>query len=219
MGESSFAFSLGCQMLLGARKDIGRSLMKKFAKYAALPVAALLAVSLTACGDDDADTTTVVTTTVASETSTVNQIVMTTNEEAVAAVKAVQASRAGKIVSVDRDDRNQRWEVDVMDGNKVITLLVDYEGKVVDNQYAVETLDADDQRELTGTALPVEGLIVQHSPKDSVLDEAELDYENNRLVWQLSYDNVQDEEVAEVTLDAATGDVLKHEKKDPKSDD
>lgn len=193
--------------------------MKKIAKCAALPVAALLAVSLTACGDDDADTTTVVTTTVASETSTVNQIVMTTNEEAVAAVKAVQASRAGKIVSVDRDDRNQRWEVDVMDGNKVITLLVDYEGKVVDNQYAVETLDADDQRELTGTALPVEGLIVQHSPKDAVLDEAELDYENNRLVWQLSYDNVQDEEVAEVTLDAATGDVLKHEKKNPKSDD
>lgn len=193
--------------------------MKKIAKFAALPVAALLAVSLTACGDDDAETTTVVTTTVSSETSTANQIVLTKNEEAVTAVKAVEAARAGKIVGIDRDDRYQRWEVAVMDGNKVITMLVNYDGKIVDKQYKVETLDADDQRELTGTALPVEGLIAKHSPKNAVLDEAELDYENNRLVWQLSYDNVQDEEVAEVTLDAATGDVLQKEHKNPKADD
>lgn len=193
--------------------------MKKIAKFAALPLAALLAVSLTACGDDDADTTTVVTTTVSSNTSTVNRIVMTTNEEAVAAIKSVGSARAGKIVGVERDDRHQRWEVSVMDGNKVITMLVNYEGKIVDKQYKVETLDADEQRELTGTALPVEGFIVQNSPKDAVLDEAELDYDNNRLVWELSYDNVQDQEVAKVTLDAATGDVLQKEHKNPKADD
>lgn len=184
----------------------------KFVKFAAVPLAVVLAVGLSGCGGDGATETSVVTTVVDSSSS-VKKVVQTTNEEAVAAVKAVQASRAGKIVSVEREDSDACWKIKILDGNKVITVLVDFEGKITDSQYKVETLDFDDQQEVTGMALPVESLIVKHSPKDAILDEAELDFDDGRLVWELKYDDVQDKDVAKVKVDAASGDVVQKKMK------
>lgn len=190
-----------------------KNVKKTVATATALPLAALVAFGITACGPKDdttVSTTTVVTTTQTAEQgvpANPNAVVKTTNEGAVSALKVAQeAHQGGKVISIDREDKYSRWEVKVLENGSVTKVYVDYTGKIV-GQEKGDSLDSAELAAFNGPTAALSDLIVPNSPKDAVLDEAELDIENGALVWKLDYDSVEGKDVAEIVVDGFSGAV------------
>lgn len=168
--------------------------MNKMTKIAALPVAALLALGLAGCGDDnnkDATTSTVT----ASDGTTKTVVSKATLESAKNAITAAQKAHPnGKVIGLERSDKDQRWEVTILNpANQLVEVDVDYTGKVTNAKAEVEAPDSDEQqiiRLLADIELPDLGdVIADNTPKGGVIDSVELENRDDTLVWELEYDN------------------------------
>ncbi|VHO00704.1 hypothetical protein LC603019_00949 [Lawsonella clevelandensis] len=191
--------------------------MNKMTKIAALPVAALLALGLAGCGDDnnkDATTSTVT----ASDGTTKTVVSKATLESAKNAITAAQKAHPnGKVIGLERSDKDQRWEVTILNpANQLVEVDVDYTGKVTNAKAEVEAPDSDEQqiiRLLADIELPDLGdVIADNTPKGGVIDSVELENRDGTLVWELEYDNkATGKDMLTVWADAASGAELASE--------
>lgn len=188
-------------------------------KIAALPVAALLALGLAGCGDDnDKDDLTTTVTTTASDGSTDTVLLKANLDSAKKAIAAAQKAHPnGKVIGLDRSDKYQRWEITVLNpSNQLVEVNVDYNGKVTNAKAEVENPDDDDQQIINLLAdldLPNLGdVIADNTPKDGVIDSVELENRDGTLVWELEYDNKNtNKDMLTVWADAASGAELASE--------
>ena len=193
--------------------------MNKMTKIAALPVAALLALGLAGCGDDnDKDDLTTTVTTTASDGSTDTVLSKANLDSAKKAIAAAQKAHPnGKVIGLDRSDKYQRWEITVLNpSNQLVEVNVDYNGKVTNAKAEVENPDDDDQQIINLLAdldLPNLGdVIADNTPKDGVIDSVELENRDGTLVWELEYDNKNtNKDMLTVWADAASGAELASE--------
>lgn len=191
--------------------------MNKMTKIAALPVAALLALGLAGCGDDnnkDATTSTVT----ASDGTTKTVVSKATLESAKNAITAAQKAHPnGKVIGLERSDKDQRWEVTILNpANQLVEVDVDYTGKVTNAKAEVEAPGSDEQqiiRLLADIELPDLGdVIADNTPKGGVIDSVELENRDDTLVWELEYDNKDtNKDMLTVWADAASGAELASE--------
>lgn len=195
-------------------------------KLLALTAVTGLSLSLAACGDDSSDTdateTTVVTSddasaTTAEETTTAEDGVETETQTAVSdedatadrdpvfdAIDLVMAQHPdGVILDIDREDDTVVYEMDVVVGQDVLELIVD----TVAGDIREDDRDNDEDEDIRNAAdatVSVVDAITQalEAHPDGVLDEASLDEDDGRLQWQVDLDDVERNDLAEVTIQA-----------------
>lgn len=196
-------------------------------KLLALTAVTGLSLSLAACGDDSSDTaateTTVVTSdeasaTTAEETTTTEDGGVETetqtavsDEDATAdrdpvfdAIDLVMAQHPdGVILDIDREDDTVVYEMDVVVGQDVLELIVD----TVAGDIREDDRDNDedeDIREAGAATVTVVDAITQalEAHPDGVLDEASLEEDDGRLQWEIDLDDVERNDLAEVTIQA-----------------
>ncbi|AKK08972.1 hypothetical protein HCH15_04190 [Corynebacterium testudinoris] len=130
------------------------------------------------------------------------EVAGTEEDPAFGAIDAVLAAHAGGvIVSIDRDYRDEHYEVDVVVGDQVLDLKVDYAGQVSEDD---RDSDSDDIRKAQNATLSAADAIRQalEQHPDGVLDDAELDEDNGRLQWEISLDDQSRNDLVELNIPA-----------------
>lgn len=131
------------------------------------------------------------------------------NESASAAIRAAESELTGRAIALDADgDGDDHWELDVVVGDRVPEVEVDRAGKVV-NRDDQDALDADDRRKLDAAKVTIQQAIDAALAKQpGHLDDIELDDADGRVVWEVTIDSAEAEDV-EVEVDAANGTIVK----------
>lgn len=121
------------------------------------------------------------------------------------AIQLAEGEGGGTAYKIDDEDDDQAWEVDV--------LLPDGTAKEVKVDRAGQTVlgtedddDADIQQLPSSTLMDAISAAVAHTP--GVLDDAELDDEDGRLVWKVSLDQTESGDDFEIRFDANTLEVV-----------
>lgn len=169
-------------------------------------VAVTAAGLLVGCSNDSDDTAATVTeaTTVTSEveaTTTATEGASTSSEaNNDAAYDAIEAARPfGDVISIDRENNTNAFEVKVVKDDKIVELLVD--GNHVMEKES-ET-DAEDAAKAGQAAVAIEDAIKDAlNQHDGILDAAELDEDNGVLQWEVEIDNPDGTDLAKVNLPA-----------------
>lgn len=199
--------------------------MKKSRILAAAGIATSAALFLSACNDSE-DTTTVETTTAtdAAEATQEDTAEETTTEETEGddtvtettvaddaaggddpvfdAIGAVMADYPdGIIISIDREDNTDAYEVDVVQGDEVLELKVEEDGNVVEDD---REHDGEDISYAQDTTVSIEDAIQEalEQHQDGFLDEAELDEDNGTLNWDISLDDADRNDLTDVRIAA-----------------
>ncbi|WP_394285335.1 PepSY domain-containing protein [Corynebacterium sp.] len=199
--------------------------MKKSRILAAAGIATSAALFLSACNDSE-DTTTVETTTAtdAAEATQEDTAEETTTEETEGddtvtettvaddaaggddpvfdAIGAVTADYPdGIIISIDREDNTDAYEVDVVQGDEVLELKVEEDGNVVEDD---REHDGEDISYAQDTTVSIEDAIQEalEQHQDGFLDEAELDEDNGTLNWDISLDDADRNDLTDVRIAA-----------------
>lgn len=176
------------------------------------------ALFLSACADTEEDTPTVVTTTATqAETTTATEDTVAEDTVAETTVADDAASDAdpvfdaigavlteyqgGIILSIDREDRAEIYDVDVVLDGRVIELEVNSDGSLREEE---REGDRDDVREAESATLTAEEAIRQALDQypDGVLDEAQLEEDDGSLHWEISLDDADRTDLAEVRIAA-----------------
>lgn len=140
----------------------------------------------------EAPETTVATTEAASESTG-----EATND---AAYDAIEAARPfGTVISIDRENNGNAFEVKVAAEDKIVELLVD--GNHVMEQESEQ--DAEDVAKAGQATVAIEDAIKDAlNQHDGILDSAELDEDNGALQWEVSIDNPDGTDLATVNVPA-----------------
>lgn len=107
----------------------------------------------------------------------------------------------GIIVDIDREDRSDAYDIDIVVGNEVIELEVNSEGTI----HEVERdSDDDDVREAQAATVTAAEAIqeARELHPDGFLDEAQLDEDFGRLEWEIELDDADHRDLVELTLPA-----------------
>lgn len=124
------------------------------------------------------------------------------------AIDAVKGAAADAIViSLDRDDDDTMWDVEVVEGEETVEYDVTQDGKVTETERETDKDDADkaNRAEVSiGDAITtaLEGRDGQN------VDNVELDEEDGPLVWEIDFDDADGNDADEVYVDAVTGDIV-----------
>ena len=199
--------------------------MKKSRILAAAGIATSAALFLSACNDSE-DTTTVETTTAtdAAEATQEDTAEETTTEETEGddtvtettvaddaaggddpvfdAIGAVMADYPdGIIISIDREDNTDAYEVDVVQGDEVLELKVEEDGNVVEDD---REHDGEDISYAQDTTVSIEDAIQEalEQHQDGFLDEAERDEDDGTLNWDISLDDADRNDLTDVRIAA-----------------
>lgn len=142
----------------------------------------------------EAPETTVATTTTAAASESAGEA---TND---AAYDAIEAARPfGTVIAIDREDNTNAFEVKVAAEDKIVELLVD--GNHVMEKESEQ--DAEDVAKAGQATVAIEDAIKEAlSQHDGILDSAELDEDNGALQWEISIDNPDGTDLAEVNVPA-----------------
>lgn len=142
----------------------------------------------------EAPETTVATTTTAAAPESAGEA---TND---AAYDAIEAARPfGTVISIDRENNTNAFEVKVAAEDKIVELLVD--GNHVMEQESEQ--DAEDVAKAGQATVAIEDAIKEAlSQHDGILDSAELDEDNGALQWEISIDNPDGSDLAELNVPA-----------------
>lgn len=132
-----------------------------------------------------------------------NQDNQQTGEDPVfGAIDAVLAEHAdGIIVTVDREDDRDTYDIDVVTGDEVIELQVDGDGTVREDEREGDNEDVARAQEATVTAADAIRQALDQHP-DGVLDDAELEEEDGNLRWEISLDDADRNDLTELTIPA-----------------
>lgn len=142
----------------------------------------------------EAPETTVATTTTAAASESAGEA---TND---AAYDAIEAARPfGTVIAIDREDNTNAFEVKVAAEDKIVELLVD--GNHVMEKESEQ--DAEDVAKAGQATVAIEDAIKDAlNQHDGILDSAELDEDNGVLQWEVSIDNPDGTDLAEVNVPA-----------------
>lgn len=154
-------------------------------------------------GDDTAATVTEATTVISEvEATTTATEGASTSSEANndAAYDAIEAARPfGTVISIDRENNTNAFEVKVAKDDQIIELHVD--GNHVMQQESEQ--DAEDVAKAGQAAVAIEDAIKDAlNQHDGILDSAELDEDNGVLQWEVSIDNPDGTDLATVNVPA-----------------
>lgn len=147
-----------------------------------------------AAGDDDTDGT-VTETTVADDAAGGDDPVF-------GAIDAVMAEHPeGIIISIDREDDTDAYEVDVVEGDEVFELNVAEDGTVSEDD---REHDGEDVSYAQDTSVSISDAIREalEQHQDGFVDEAELDEDNGTLSWEISLDDADRNDLTEVRIAA-----------------
>lgn len=115
---------------------------------------------------------------------------------------ALAAYSDGIVVTVDREDDSETYDIDVVQGEQVLELEVGADGTVREDER--EGDDDDDvakaQAATVTAADAIRQALEQHP--DGVLDEAELDEDDGVLRWEINLDDADRNDLAEVNIPA-----------------
>lgn len=163
-----------------------------------LAAAALLA----GCSNGGTEAPATKTVTEAPETTVATSVASESAGEATndAAYDAIEAARPfGTVISIDREDNTNAFEVKVAAEDKIVELHVD--GNHVMEQESEQ--DAEDVAKAGQATVTIEDAIKDAlSQHDGILDSAELDEDNGALQWEVSIDNPDGTDLAEVNVPA-----------------
>ncbi len=128
-------------------------------------------------------------------------------------IKTAEAAvSGGKVIDYEYDpnDGAKTYEVDVVDGNNVRHELdIDADATTITEQEQDDTLDGDDLKEFQGAKIGIVDAVKAAREKagaDAVVDEVELEWENNKSVWEVKFK--PDDGGTKVKVDAETGEVI-----------
>ena len=112
------------------------------------------------------------------------------------------------VLSLDRDDDDTMWDVEVVEGEETVEYDVTQDGKVTETERETDKDDADkaNRAEVSiGDAITtaLEGRDGQN------VDNVELDEEDGTLVWEIDFDDADGNDADKVYVDAVTGDIVK----------
>lgn len=125
------------------------------------------------------------------------------------ALDAVQEQYAdGKIISVDREDDDTMWDVDVVVGDRVIELDVLQDGTVREDEQDDDSDDIARSKEATVDIRDAINTALRDQPEGVTLDDASLDTEDGRLIWEIELDGADGHDFAELYIDAKDGSVI-----------
>lgn len=139
----------------------------------------------------------------ATETTTEEDTGQATGDDPVfGAIDAVLAEHAGGIiVSIDREDDTDTYDVDVVVDDQVLELEVDAEGNVREDEREGDDEDVTEAQNATVTAAEaIQDALDQHP--DGVLDDASLDEDDGSLAWEISLDDADRNDLTELTIPA-----------------
>ncbi|WP_421628789.1 PepSY domain-containing protein [Corynebacterium pseudogenitalium] len=117
-----------------------------------------------------------------------------------AAYDAIEAARPfGTVIAIDRENNTNAFEVKVAAEDKIVELLVD--GNHVMEKESEQ--DAEDVAKAGQATVAIEDAIKEAlGQHDGILDSAELDEDNGALQWEISIDNPDGTDLAEVNVPA-----------------
>lgn len=151
-------------------------------------------------GTDEAPATKTVTE--APETTVATSVASESAGEATndAAYDAIEAARPfGTVIAIDRENNTNTFEVKVAAEDKIVELHVD--GNHVMEKESEQ--DAEDVAKAGQATVAIEDAIKDAlSQHDGILDSAELDEDNGVLQWEVSIDNPDGTDLAEVNVPA-----------------
>lgn len=163
-----------------------------------LAAAALLA----GCSNGGTEAPATKTVTEAPETTVATSVASESAGEATndAAYDAIEAARPfGTVIAIDRENNTNTFEVKVAAEDKIVELHVD--GNHVMEKESEQ--DAEDVAKAGQATVAIEDAIKDAlSQHDGILDSAELDEDNGVLQWEVSIDNPDGSDLAEVNVPA-----------------
>lgn len=122
-----------------------------------------------------------------------------------AAVATAEAEVSGAAIQLDHDD--QRWEVEVLVGDRVHDVTTDNAGTAVTESDRDEAVDGDDaRRAAAATVSLVDAMKTALEATPGVIDDVELDDRNDAVVWEVTIDTADRDDV-DVYVDAVTGEI------------
>lgn len=127
--------------------------------------------------------------------------------EAIAAVTGQHAD--GIIVGIDRDDRDEDYDVDVVVGEEVLDLKVGLDGTVTEEE---REQDEDDVRKAQEASVDAESAVnraYEGRGEGLTVDDVDLDEDDGRLVWEIDFDDADGNDADEVVIDAQDGSVVR----------
>lgn len=184
----------------------------------AIALATTASLSLAACGSSEepqpatatADPTDTAVSSQVSESAesatseeTTSETQATGDDPVFAAIDAVLADYGdGVIVSIDREDNTENYDVDVVTGGQLIELNVNANtGDVME-----EEREGDDDKvaKAQNVAVSVEEALEQalEQHADGVVDDVELEEDNGRLVWEISLDDQDRNDLVDLYIEA-----------------
>ncbi|WP_180537070.1 PepSY domain-containing protein [Micrococcus luteus] len=113
----------------------------------------------------------------------------------------------GIIVTVDANDDDTTWEVDVVVGEEVKELDVTADGDITETDRESGPEDVQKAKDAGVTAQ--QALDTAREGRDGVtLDEMDLDDDNGTLQWEVGFNREDGSDGPEVEIDATSGEVL-----------
>lgn len=188
-------------------------------KFITATIALGAGLFLSACGDSGesspqtvTETETATTTATAEDTATAGETTSGTtaadqpsgDDPVFSAIDAALADYSdGIIVSVDREDDSDTFDIDLIQGEEVIELKVDADGTVREDERERERGDDDLARAQSATVTAEEAIrqALDENP-EGVLDDAELEEEDGDLRWEISLDDADRRDLTEVSIPA-----------------
>ncbi|WP_083584177.1 PepSY domain-containing protein [Corynebacterium sp. NML130628] len=113
---------------------------------------------------------------------------------------AIEAARPfGDVISIDRENNTNAFEVKVVKDDKIVELQVDG-NHVMENE---SETDAEDAAKAGQATVAIEDAIKDAlNQHDGILDAAELDEDNGALQWEVAIDNPDGTDLATVNVPA-----------------
>ena len=127
--------------------------------------------------------------------------------DAIAAVTAEHAD--GFIVSIDRDDRDENYEIDVVVGEQVLDLKVGLDGTITEDEQDSDDDDIQKAQQATVDAESALKRAFESRAEGLTVDDVELDEDDDRLVWEIDFDDADGKDSDEVVIDAQDGSVVR----------
>lgn len=132
------------------------------------------------------------------------------NDPVFDAIAAVTADHAdGFIVSIDRDDRDEHYEIDVVVGEQVLDLKVGLDGAVTEDEQDSDDDDIQKAQQATVDAETALKRAFESRAEGLTVDDVELDEDDDRLVWEIDFDDADGKDSDEVVIDAQDGSVVR----------
>lgn len=131
------------------------------------------------------------------------------NAAALRAVATAEQAENGRAYEIDDEDDDNTWEVDVMVGDRSVEVKVSADGNNVISRDDDDDFDNDDRARLDRAQINLTQAIeaaLREVP--GRLDDAELDDEDNRDVWEVTIDTPDNDDI-DVYVSPQDGSIIK----------